>query len=123
MAVINEHKRAGEFIFSEANGRRSREVGTLISGQNLGVGRILGKITASGKYTAVAPAAGDGSESAAGVLFDATDASAADKSCIVLVRDCELNESELDFGSLNSGQKTTAKAQLAALGVLVRPAV
>lgn len=120
MAVKTEGKWAGEAIVSEANGRRSRDVITVITGQNLGAMRVLGKITASGKYTAVAPAAGDGSQTAAGILYDAVDASAADKAGVALLRDCEVNNGELDWGALNAGQITTARGQLATLGIIVR---
>lgn len=123
MPVLTEGKRASEFIFSEANGLRSRDTGTLITGQNLVAGSVLGKITASGKYTMVAPGAGDGSQTAAAVLVDNVNASAADKVVAVLTRDCELNQSELNFAALNAGQIATVITQLAAVGIIVRPAV
>jgi hypothetical protein len=114
---------AGEAIFSEANGNRSRDDAILISGQNLGSMRVLGRITASGKLTALAPAAGDGSQTAAAVLIYATDASTGDKKTSVLTRDCELNASALDWGALNAGQIATAKTQLATAGIIVREAI
>lgn len=123
MAVLTEPKWAGEFIYSEANGRQSRDNGTLISGQNQVAGTVLGRITASGKYTIVAPGAADGSEVASAVLFAGVDASAADKPCVVMHRNCELNQAEMNFGTLNAGQIVTAIAQLATVGIIVRPAV
>ena len=51
---------------------------TIISGQDLKRGAILGKITASGKYILSASAAGDGSEVPSLVLSKDTDASAGD---------------------------------------------
>jgi hypothetical protein len=123
MAVITEGRYAGEALVSEANGRRSRDVGTLITGQNLGAMRVLGQITVSGKWTAVAPSASDGSETASGVLWDNVDATSADKVCAVVTRDAEFNEAELDWGALNGGQIATAIVQLADVGILVRNAV
>lgn len=123
MATLTEAKYPGEFIATEAFGKRSRDNATLITGQNLGVGRVLGKITASGKLTAVAPGASDGSEVAAAVLFKACDATSADATCVVMARDCELNRAEMDFGALDAGQQTTAIAQLALQHIIVRPAV
>jgi hypothetical protein len=123
MAVLTEGKYPGEFMFSEGNGRIARDVGTLISGQNLVAGSVLGKITASGKWTMVAPAAGDGSEVARAILFAAVDASGGDKPCVLITRIAEVNQAELNFAALNGGQITTAIAQLAAQNILVRPAV
>ncbi len=52
---------------------------TLISGQNLARGAVLGKITASGKYTLSLSASSDGSQTPAVILAEATDASGGDK--------------------------------------------
>lgn len=52
---------------------------TLISGQNCARGAVLGKITASGKYTLSLSASSDGSQTPDVVLAEATDASSADK--------------------------------------------
>jgi len=46
MATLTEGQHAGEFLVSEANGRRSRETITVASGQDLSAGTVLGKITA-----------------------------------------------------------------------------
>jgi Bacteriophage lambda head decoration protein D len=78
MPVLNEGRYAGEFVVSEGNGKIWRETITVLSGQNVQDGAVLGKVTASGKYKALDPAAADGSQSAAGILYDAADATAAD---------------------------------------------
>ncbi len=52
---------------------------TLVTGQNLTRGAVLGKITASGKYTLSAAAAGDGSQTPDCVLAEDCDASGGDK--------------------------------------------
>jgi hypothetical protein len=49
---FTETTHAGGFILSEANGNKSRENGTLLSGQNLAAGAVLGRIT---KAVAAAP--------------------------------------------------------------------
>jgi hypothetical protein len=59
---------------------------TLISGQNLLRGAVLGKITASGKYTLSASAAVDGSQTPAAVLAVDTNAAAADKATVAYFR-------------------------------------
>jgi Bacteriophage lambda head decoration protein D len=121
MPVLNEGRYAGEFLVSEGNGRISREIITVLSGQNLQAGAVIGKVTASGKYKALAPAAVDGSEAAAGILYDAVDASAADAEGVVIVRLAEVNAAELIWpdGITGPGQ-TTALGELAALTIIAR---
>lgn len=55
----------------------------LISGQNLTRGTLLGKITASDKYTLYVAGASDGSEVARAILAMATDASGGDAQTII----------------------------------------
>lgn len=111
----------GGFLVSEASGTRSREAVTLISGQNLLAGSVLGKITASGKYTQLNPGASDGSEAAAAILFGDSDASAADLAVAAIVRDSEVHKDELVWPSgISGGQKTTALGELLALGIVAR---
>jgi Bacteriophage lambda head decoration protein D len=57
MAELQEGRYAGEFIVSEGNGSISRETITVLSGETLQAGAVLGKVTASGKYKALDPAA------------------------------------------------------------------
>lgn len=123
MATKTDRSRAGACIVSESPGHFSREEVTIISGQVLSANTVLGKITASGKYMVITPGASDGSQTAAAVLFDDVDATGADKKAVVLLRDCEVNASELTFGAANAGQITTAKGQLTAAGIVVREGV
>lgn len=119
--ALTEGTHPGEFILSQANGYRSFENAVLITGQDLGAGAVLGKITASGKYTAYDNGASDGSQTAAGVLFAATDATSADVACVVIVCDCELIADAIDFDSGQSGaDQTAATADLLALGIKLR---
>ena len=45
MTTFNETQHAAEFLVSEASGTRSRETGTLLSGQDLEAGAVLGEVT------------------------------------------------------------------------------
>ena len=56
MGILAEGKHTGEFMVSQANGARSRGTGTVLSGQTLVVGELVGIETASGKYVAYNPA-------------------------------------------------------------------
>lgn len=57
---------------------------TVISGQNLEAGAVLGKITASGKYNLSLSAAVDGSETPDLILAQDCDASAGDKEAVAI---------------------------------------
>lgn len=121
MTVLTEGPRTAGYLISEANGTRSREVVTLLAGNNLPPGTVLGKVTASGKYTALAPAATDGSEKAAAVLYAGVDATAAEKPAVVTARDSEVQTTELAWPvGATAPQKTAALGQLAALGIVAR---
>jgi hypothetical protein len=215
MTVLNEGQHAGEFIVSEANKTRSREAITVLSGENLKAGAILGKVelgaassaakaggntgdgamgavtvgdgaqagvytlriitaaanagefqvkdpqgdvvgignvgvafsggglsftladgatdfvvgdgfditvaAGSKKYVELDPAATNGSQNAAGVLFGPTDATSADTAAVAIVRDAELNAEEVVWPTgISTDDKNAAIAQLEALGILLR---
>jgi hypothetical protein len=103
----------------------SRDDITVISGQNLAAGAVLGKITASGKYTAYNTAGADGSQNAAGVLYAAVNASAADTAGVAIVRHAVLAKEGLVWGASVTTQahKDAAYAALKALTVVSRTAV
>lgn len=119
--AIQETTHPFEAILSEANGYRSREKVTIPASQTITAGAVLGKITSSGNYVPVAPAAGDGSEVAAAVALQAATTGAGVTADITaLVRDCEVNNNYLGWGSLNAGQQATATTQLATANIIVR---
>ena len=115
MATMNEALRTGEFLISESNGDRSREVITIAAAAGALVpGTVLGKITASGKYVAYSNAANDGTEVAAAVLYAAAEDLAVDQPAVVIARDAEVAEVHL------TGIDATGKTDLAAIGIIVR---
>jgi hypothetical protein len=121
MAELQEGRYAGEFIVSEGNGSISRETITVLSGETLQAGAVLGKVTASGKYKALYPAAVNGSEAAAGVLYDHVDALAADAEGIAIVRLAEVIAAELVWpDGITGGEQTTALGEFAALNIIAR---
>lgn len=74
---------------------------TLISGQNLARGSVLGKITASGKYNLSLSAAGDGSQTPDAILAEACDASGGDKTTIAYFAGV-FNEAALNIGTAHT---------------------
>lgn len=117
---LTETTHAGDFLLSEANGNRSRDNVTIVSGQDLAAGAVLGKITASGKYAAYDNTASDGTETAAGVLYAAVDASSADATGVAILRDAEVNTNQIGWAANDATGITAGTADLKALGILVR---
>lgn len=121
MTILTEGLPNIAFLVSEANGYRSREQVVIVTGQNLAGGAVVGKITASGKYAVYNNAAVDGTQTAAGILMYAKDATAADKAGVIIARDAEVNEGELVYAAgTSAGDKTAAKVELVAAGIIVR---
>ena len=109
------------FYYENENLKFSRSEETLITGQNCAAGTVLGKITASGKLTILAPAASDGSQNAYGVLMFDCNASAADQKCVIMRREGLVKASAVIWpGGINGTQKATATSQLEALQILIR---
>lgn len=120
MSSKTEYPRTGDFLLSEANGTYSRE-NVILDAGSLAAGTVLGKLTASGKYVLLAPAAADGSEDATGILWARADATAADAAIVVIARDAEVKADALIWPAAITGpQKTAAIAQLNALGIVLR---
>lgn len=110
-----------EFLLSEANGERSREVVVITGSAAFGSGTVLGKITASGKYTAHDESASNGAENAVAILGTDVDATSADANGVVFVRDCEVSNELLILPDAISAQdRADAMASLAAKGIIAR---
>lgn len=112
----------GHYLVSEANGYRSRDAGIIASGSGkLDSGVVLGRITASKKLVPVDPAANDGSQNAAAILYEGCDATTKDVHRTFTARDTEVHAAVLVWpAGMTDNQKTAALAQLAALGIVGR---
>ena len=115
MVTFTEGRHAAEFILSEANGHRSRENGTLLSGENLAAGTVL--MFAGTKL--VAYEVDTTGSAAAGVLIDAVDASDGDMPCAYIARDAEVNVNLLTGPGDTDGDAEMV-ASLALLGIIAR---
>jgi hypothetical protein len=129
MATYNEPVRPLEFLVSEDNGagQRSREKVTLLANQPaLLPGTVMAKITASGKYVAYdddqnGTTAGVGI--AAGILCYPADASTSDQEVTIIARDAVVQDALLVWEASNdAGEITAGKAELLALGIVIRNA-
>ena len=109
----------GEYLFSEAPGKRSRDqvTVTVAGAVALPSGTVLGKVTASGKYIKYLDGAADGSQTAAAVLYNPLPSVNGDTKCTVHNSDCEVIGAGLNGGA---GVDAAGKADLLALGIKVR---
>lgn len=114
MPTLTEVKHPGEHILREVDPVICREPITVVSGQNLAAGTVLGKVTASGKYAAYAGGAADGTETAVGVLYAAVDASAGDQPGVMSARLTAFTEDAL------TGLGADGKADLAPAHIVFR---
>ena len=116
-----EPARTGEFILSEANGARSRENITMAQGHALQPGTVLGIVSASGEYAPFNPTATDGTETAAGILYDEVDSTDGVVAAVAVVRDAEINGNHLIWPvGITDAQKAAAIASLRGTGIILR---
>src|SRR3954463_11005494 len=131
--IYTEGEYASNWLKYEEGSLYSREQVTIVSGANavgapLKTGTILGKITATGKYTphTIAGTGGAGSAVVAGILLtDQVDASVADKRAVIIARDAIVMQYGLTYGAdvTTAGNRATVNGPtngLATLGILVR---
>lgn len=122
MAAITEGMHAGEFIGELAMGIGYHvEQITVLSGENLVAGAVLGKVTASGKYVAFDNAGtDDGRRTAAGILMDNTDASSGDvTTATALLRGpAMVNKNDLTWAAgVDAAEQAAALTTLMGLGI------
>lgn len=124
MAVLAEPNRLNDWLKWEQENRYSREKVTIASGQNLSLGQVVGKITASGKYAAFNQDGTDGTEAAAGIVISDYDASTADLEGVIICRDAIVVEDNLVFPSdIEAAEQAAAMAELKVLGIIARAEV
>jgi len=126
MPVLTEPPSMGDVLKYEVNPNYTREVVTLLIGTSYPSGAVLGRITASGKYTLSAATGADGAQVAVAVLLYPVNATLADAVGIVLVRGPSIvSRAGLAYeGTVNDTAKINAKiVQLAAVGIIARDGV
>ena len=125
MPVLTQPPSMGDLLKYELNPNYTRESVMLLAGTNYPLGAVLGVVTASGKYTLSHATGTDGSETAAAVLLEAVDASAADVTGLVIVRGpVILSKAALvvDASVDDAAKLATKHGELAALGLIPRDA-
>lgn len=120
--TLTQGRHALSFMLQPGDPNISFDNVTLVAGNILPPGSVVGKLTAGGKFTTYNNSNSDGSNIAAGVLCYAADSTDGDVAVVVAVRMCEVIADELKFPSGTSGSDITAAlADLTAIGVIPRP--
>ncbi len=122
MPAIQEPNNLGDLLKYEAPNLYSRDVATVAAGQNLALGAVVGRETATGKLKALDPAATDGTEVAAGVLAADVDATLIDRDdALLIARHAIVARSALIWpAGITPTEQAAAVTQLETRGVLVR---
>ena len=122
MPVLQEPFNLGDLLKYEAPNLYSRDRVTVLSGQTLPLGAVVGLVTATGKVKQIDPSATDGSQYAAGVLIQDVDAHLADRTDgLMVARHAIVADHALQWpAGITLAEQQAAVLQLKALGILVR---
>lgn len=124
MTVLTEgSNRNAEFIISEAEHYRSRDVGTVVGGVSPGLvaGTVLGQLTAGGNLVPYDKDAVTGAEDIVGVLYQEAIGTV---ERTYIIRASQVKADKLVWGDgYSGGEIATGEAALLALGIIVRAGV
>jgi len=122
MPVQTQANALGDVLkYEEATGRYSRALETVAAGQKLAIGTVMARKGSDRKLYALNPAAGDGTETAIGVLIVEADATLIDTPALLAARHAIVAAATLIWpAGITPEQKTLAIDQLEARGILVR---
>jgi len=123
MAALHEPLNLGDLLkYEEASLRYSRDLVTVAAGQNLELGAVVGRVTATGKIKRFDPAATDGSEKPIGIVLETVDATLIDRDDgIVLARHGIVAAHAVVWpAAITPLQQANATAALEGRGILIR---
>ncbi|BAO82920.1 hypothetical protein SMCB_0692 [Serpentinimonas maccroryi] len=121
MPEITQPKNLGDLLKYEAPNLYSRDQDTVAAAQNLALGTVVGRETATAKLKALEPSATDGTEIAVGVLGNDVDATLIDREdAILIARHAIVARAALVWPARIGLAQQAATLQLAARGILVR---
>lgn len=111
-----------DILLTEVCAGWTKDTVTVAASQTLAMGQVVGQVSASGQFVPLAPTATDGSQIAAGVMLDAIAPVASTQKGTIIARGAVVDASRLLWPSgITAAQKTTALAQLKALGIVLAP--
>ena len=114
--------RVSDIVKYEAEASFSRDEDTLASGSGIvQTATVLGKVASTGKFKPLAPGASDGTQNAAAVILQRSDATASDQVVVNLKRHALVVLQKLKWpAGITDAQRKTALDQLEALGIVAR---
>jgi hypothetical protein len=122
MPAIHEPLNLGDLVkYEEPSLRYSRDQVTVALGENLSLGTVVGRVTATGKIKALDPAGTDGTEDAVGILLGTIDATLADRpDALLLARHGVVATHAVVWpAGITLEQKAAAIAALETRGILI----
>lgn len=123
MPALNEALNLGDLLKYEDDCLNySREQVTIAAGQNLELGSVVGRVTATGKIERLDPAATDGTEIPAGILLGAIDATLIERDDgLLLARHGIVASHAVTWpAGITAPEKAAAIAVLEVRGILIR---
>ena len=122
MPTVSQPQNLGDLLKYEAPNLYSRDQDTVAAAQNLSLGTVVGRETATAKLKAIDPSASDGTETAVGVLGNDVDATLIDREdAILIARHAIVARGALIWPTgISTAHKVAAIKQLAERGVLAR---
>lgn len=119
------YKTDSDVVKDEGANRFSRDDDVLASGSGkVACGTVLGRVTATGKFKPFAPAASDGSQTAAAIILQSADATSADVTVVNLKRRAQVVLQALVWpAGITATQRNAALASLETLGIVARTGV
>ncbi|PHY12830.1 head decoration protein [Caulobacter sp. B11] len=119
--VIDGHGKVGTAYDGKVNFTLADGAADFVAGDGFVITVTAADAAAQDQFKAHNPAATDGTQIAAAVLFDAVTTGVGQTAkAVAHVRDCQVNADLLAWNGHNTNQKAAAVAQLRALGVIVR---
>jgi hypothetical protein len=124
MPFIQEQNNLGDVLKYEAPNLYSREEITVAQGQNLALGSVVAKDTATNLIKVINPVATDGTQTAIGIVIDRVEASSSDIKAVIIARDALLADNSVVWPEgITEEQKLLAIQQLEATGIIIRKGV
>lgn len=123
MTALDEPINLGDLLkYEEDCLNYSRDPVTVAVGQNLELGAVVGRVAATGKVKRLEPAATDGTETPAGILLGAVDASLIERDDGLLLARHGIVASHAVVWpvGISAEQKAAAIAALETRGILIR---
>ena len=122
MPTVTQPRNLGDLLKYEAPNLYSRDQDTVAAAQNLPLGTVVGRETATAKLKALDLSATDGTETAVGVLGNDVDATLIDREdAILIARHAIVARGAVIWPTgISAADKAEAVAQLATRGVLLR---